>query len=297
MTMRPIGKARLGSFRIAAALGLLVVTVGAGEGEGPNPWTRAETAWRLGARRAEAWLAVTPAAERVIWGAFLAAVVLGTGVTIGRLWVTRHRRNLPARLVPRLLDRVRDGKLDQVKGIDLCELNPSPAARIALAALRRWDRTPAAMERAVGLAVRAEADRLGRHVSTLRRIAVMTPLIGLLGTLMATGRLLSGLGRAGATVAWGPQVAQGLVPLTVGVALAILALVFYDGLVGRVQRVTGDLERLGLELVDAIATLGPSHALPARPAGPRVGLAARTPHQIRVELPQPPRGLDDDDDD
>lgn len=296
MTMRPIGKARLGSLRVAAALGLLVVAigVGAGEGEGPNPWARAESALWLGARRAEAWLAATPAAERVIWGAFAAAVVLGTGVTIGRLWVTRRRRNLPARLVPRLLDRVRDGKLDQVKGIDLCELNPSPAARIALAALRRWDRAPADMERAVGLAVRAEADRLGRHVSTLRRIAVMTPLIGLLGTLMATGRLLSGLGLGGAAP-WGPQVAQGLVPLTVGVALAILALVFYDGLVGRVQRVTGDLERLGLELVDAIATLGPSHALPARTAGPRVSLASRTPHQIRVELPEPPRGLDDDD--
>ena len=83
------------------------------------------------------------------------------------------------------MDRLHDGKLDCGQALDHCELNPSPAARVALAAVRRWGRPAADLERAVALAHRVETDRLRRNVGTLRRIAVLTPLLGLLGTLFA----------------------------------------------------------------------------------------------------------------
>ena len=34
-------------------------------------------------------------------------------------------------------DLLQDGKLDRGKALDLCELNPSPASRVSLAAVRR----------------------------------------------------------------------------------------------------------------------------------------------------------------
>ncbi|MEJ7639697.1 MAG: MotA/TolQ/ExbB proton channel family protein [Singulisphaera sp.] len=104
----------------------------------------------------------------------------------------------------RFLDRLRDGKLDSGKALDICELNSSPAARVALAAVRRWGRPVADLERAVALAARVEADRLRRNVGTLRRIAALTPLLGLLGTLLSAGRALSAIGPASAPGSWGP---------------------------------------------------------------------------------------------
>jgi biopolymer transport protein ExbB len=95
--------------------------------------------------------------------------------------------------------------------------------------------------------------------------------------------------------------------LTFGVALAILALVAYDGLVGRVEKITGALDRLGAETVDAIALATPPEPRAHEPRHPHHsgGGPIRTPHQhqhphsIRVEIPDPvarPHDLDREDD-
>ena len=105
-----------------------------------------------------------------------------------RLVRLRRRKIVPAAFTARFLDRLHEGKLDCGQALDHCELNPSPAARVALAAVRRWGRPAADLERAVALAHRVETDELRRNVGTLRRIAMLAPLLGLLGTLFACGR-------------------------------------------------------------------------------------------------------------
>ena len=100
---------------------------------------------------------------------------------------------MPGAFTAQFLDRLHEGKLDCGRALDHCELNPSPAARVALAAVRRWGRPAADLERAVALAHRVETDRLRRNVGTLRRIAVLSALLGLLGTLFALGRALEGV--------------------------------------------------------------------------------------------------------
>jgi len=198
--------------------------------------------------------------------------VLGLGVLLERWPRLRPRKVVPREFSARFLARLRDGKLDRGKALDYCELNPSPVARVALGAVRRWDRPIADQERAVEMTVRAEADRLRRNVGTLRRVAALAPMVGLLGTLVASGRALASAGPA-----WGPALASALGPLTAGVALAILAMVAYDGLAGRVETLADTLQRLGSETVDAIALSAPPE--------PRGG---RTPHSsLRIEIPEP----------
>ncbi len=259
------------------ALATLVFAAGAdGLGEGINLDAATRQAHRL-AEWGVAWYHRTPPSERITWGGLAACTLLGLTVAVGRSWRLSRRRVLPASFVDRFLNRLRGGNLDQGKGTDLCELNPSPAARVALAAIRRWGRPAADLERAVALARQVEADQLRRHVGTLRRVAALSPLIGLLGTLLAAGRALSNLGTAPAP-AWGPALAQALAPLTAGVALAILSLVAYDGLAGRVETLANGLDRLGAETVDAIVSAV------SEPRG------AHTPHQVRVERAAiPPR--------
>ena len=266
------------------ALALLVVAGGADGGSGLGPEFELVTRQaRAFAGRAVAWYGKTPPADRIIWGGLIASAGLGAGVLLERLLRLRRRRVTPRDFMTRFLDRLRDGKLDSGKALDICELNSSPAARVALAAVRRWGRPVADLERAVALAARVEADRLRRNVGTLRRIAALTPLLGLLGTLLSAGRALSDdRPRVDARVL-GPALGAALSPLTAGVALAILALVVYDGLAGRIETLVAALDRLGAETVDSIAM--------ATPPEPRKGeprhATPRGPHSIRLDTPTP----------
>ena len=123
----------------------------------------------------------------------MASAGLALGVLLERLVRLQKHKIVPPDFTARFLDRLHEGKLDCGQALDHCELNPSPAARVALAAVRRWGRPPADLERAVALAHRVESERLRRNVGTLRRIAAITPLLGLLGTLFAVGRALEGM--------------------------------------------------------------------------------------------------------
>ena len=206
----------------------------------------------------------------------MACAGLGLVVLLERMWRLRQGRIIPSDFTSRFIDRLHEGKLDGGKALDYCEMNPSPAARVALAAVRRWGRPAVDLERAVALAHRVEAERLRRNVGTLRRIAVLAPLLGLLGTLMAIARVLASIPGAGAVTdppliatsvaPWGPALAAAISPLTLAVAIATLALVAYDALSVRIERLGGALDLLGAETIDAIAMTTPPAAPPLRVA-------------------------------
>lgn len=248
-------------------------------------------------QRLIAWYVHTPPADRVTWGGMAACAGLGMGVLLERLARLRRHTIIPADFTAGFLDRLYDGKLDCGAALDHCERNPSPAARVALAAVRRWGRPAADLERAVALAHRVESERLHRNVGTLRRIAVLAPLLGLLGTLFALGRALEGVATmappglnlttstpiatnvADSSIAWGPLVAAALAPLSAGLILATLALVAYDGLLTRIEKLAGSLDRLGAETIDAIALSVPASTPTITLSPPPAQARTRTPHQ------------------
>lgn len=199
------------------------------------------------------WMGQTPPLERVAWGGLAACALLAFATLVNRLWIVRPGRFIPNGYRERFHTRLVDARLDWGQGIDYCELNPSPASRVALAAIRRWGRPIADLERGVALARQIEIEPLRRHVGTLRRVAVLAPLVGLLGSLAAAGRILTELP---AGTAWGPAMATALAPLTASVGLAILSLLAYDGLTGRIESLGSELDRLGAETVDALAPGG-----------------------------------------
>lgn len=238
------------------------------------------------ANQAVVWYRQTPPVDRITWGGLAGCAVLGLLVLAERLLQLRRGRVTPNDFLRRFRERLQDGKLDRGKALDLCELNPSPAARVALAAVKRWGRPVADLERAVSLAARVETDRLKQNVGTFRRIAALAPLVGLLGTLIDSGRALSAGGPN-----WGSALGAALIPLTAGVGLSILALVIYDGLVGRVEKLAGMIDRLGAETIDAIAMSAPQPIDPV-PALHRANIEPRRgphapirPQSHRIEIP------------
>jgi biopolymer transport protein ExbB/TolQ len=273
---------RIGSPASIRLTGLAIIFVGFAAGAADENGSGWEVVGRLAERLGQdalAWYGRTPATERVTWGALASCVILGTAVTLGRSLRLRRGRVVPQAFAERFLRRLSEGQLDRGKALDYCELNPSPAARVALAAVHRWGRSTADLERGAALARRRELDGLRRHVGTLRRIAALAPLIGLLGTLTAAGRALALLPPGAAL---GPAVAEALGPLTVGVAVAILALVFYDGLMGRVEVLASELDRILAEIVDAIA----SSAIPETAIRHAPVPAPRAPHAAFIASPR-----------
>lgn len=251
------------------------------------------------------WYIRTEPADRVALGGLAGCAAFGLGVLFERSVKLRRRRIVPTDFTARFLDRLHDGKLDCGAALDHCELNPSPAARIALAAVRRWGRPASDLERAVSLAHRVETDRLRRNVGSLRRIAALAPLIGLLGTLLAVGRVLESIPPATAhvgaavgaartaspAVAWGPALSGALTHVCAGIVIAALALVAYDGLQSRIEKLTAALDRVGAETIDAIATVAPvpPPALPfgASPARAKPAISAAGTEEGRRSVPPP----------
>ncbi|AMV37578.1 MotA/TolQ/ExbB proton channel family protein [Planctomyces sp. SH-PL62] len=219
------------------------------------------------------WYERTPAGERMAWGGLGACVALGVCVTLERAVRLRRRSVIPNDFLARFLDRLHEGRLDGGKALDYCEMHPSPAARVALAAVRRWGRPAVDLERAVGLAHRWESEQLRRNVGTLRRITAMAPLVGLLGSLLAADRLMRENGDATLAQAL-PALADALSPLISGVAVGVVAMVLYDMLTTRVERLGAALDRLGAETIDAVAmtTVVAAPTLASYPSTPHIRL-------------------------
>ncbi len=257
---------RSGGWGTAAilTLGFFVMTGGASRAEQLGPARPGATVRDLAAvqlGRLATWLADwyrrTPPPERVTWGGLVACGGLASCVLLERMLRLRQRRVVPSAFVARFVDHLHEGRLDCGQALDHCERNPSPAASVALAAVRRWGRPAGDLERAVAMAHRVEADRLRRNVATLRRAAALAALLGVLGTLFALGRALealpAGVHAGPEATAWGPAVAAALGPLSTGLIIATLALVAYDGVQSRVEQLAGALDRLGAETIEAIA--------------------------------------------
>jgi biopolymer transport protein ExbB len=249
-----------------------VVAVERAGGKDPVPTTRDLIA--DGVRRLSSWLidwyGRTPPAERVTWGGLVACGGLGLVVLLERILRLRKHRVVPTAFTARFVDHLHEGRLDCGQALDHCERNPSPAARVALAAVRRWGRPAGDLERAVAMAHRVETEGLRRNVGTLRRVAALSALLGILGTLFALGRALesmpptpgNGPAAAAAPVAWGPALAGAIAPLSTGLIIATLALVAYDGVLSRVEKLAGALDRLGAETIEAIAMSAPPLSAP-----------------------------------
>lgn len=97
----------------------------------------------------------------------------------------------------------------------------------------------------------AERDRLSRYVPVLAMIGSVSPLIGLLGTVLGVidafiGIATKGSGNIGAVA---PGVAEALIATAAALAVAIPATFGYNLFANRVNRIDTELEAFGTEII------------------------------------------------
>lgn len=154
-------------------------------------------------------------------------------------WV-RLRSNLLGgkRLANEVARTVRDE--GPARGAELCKRNNSrPLARILAVALERSDRPVLERERAVEDAGEREVKRLSANLQPLVLVAVVAPLLGLLGTVwgmieaFSSIALRDGLGRPEELAS---GISQALITTATGLAIAIPAQVLYYHFRARIDR-------------------------------------------------------------
>jgi biopolymer transport protein ExbB len=178
--------------------------------------------------------------------------IMAVAITLERLWSLRGQRVVPEELTDKVWQWVENRSLTD-KQITALQLH-SPLGRVLAAGLSNRHRDRLVMMEAIEDAGRHVMHDLERYLNTLATIASISPLLGLLGTVMGMIRTfraitISGIGDP-AALAGG--IAEALVTTAGGLLVAIPALVSYRYLRGRVDALVIDMEKESLRLVQAI---------------------------------------------
>lgn len=96
-----------------------------------------------------------------------------------------------------------------------------------------------------------ERDRLGRHIPWLATIGSVSPLLGLLGTVLGVIQAFIGIATKGSgnLSAVAPGVAEALIATAASLAVAIPATFGYNILANRVNRFDGAMERFNASVI------------------------------------------------
>jgi biopolymer transport protein ExbB len=167
--------------------------------------------------------------------------IISVTVVLERLWSLKNIGSVTLRITDSLLEPIKKGQRDLA--IAICKQNSqSPAARIFLNVLER-DGTQG-HETTSTLATEAmfeETQKLKKHLWILGTVASSAPFIGLLGTVVGIIKAFESMAIAGtggfAVVAAG--ISEALVATALGLAVAIIAVIFYNYFQTRISTLNG----------------------------------------------------------
>lgn len=168
----------------------------------------------------------------------------------------RRGRVIPGPFVKRFVQQMREGELDRDKALELCLENGSPVANVFAGAVRKWGRPAVEVEQAIIDAGERATNGLRRYLRILNGVATVSPLLGLLGTVVGMIRAFNAIATSdamGRPELLANGISQALLTTAAGLSVAIPALICYMFFVSRVDRLIIDIDALGQELVQMIS--------------------------------------------
>ncbi|RMD77864.1 MAG: MotA/TolQ/ExbB proton channel family protein [Gammaproteobacteria bacterium] len=182
----------------------------------------------------------------------LACSVVAVAIIAERAYALRRARICPRHLVNQVWRWLQEGHLD---GQRLALLRASsPLGRVLAAALVNRHHSREIMKEAVEEAGQHVVLELERYLNTLGTIASITPLLGLLGTVIGMIQVFTvitthGVGNP-ASLAGG--ISQALITTAAGLSVAIPALMFYRYFQRRVDELVLAMEQEALKMVEIL---------------------------------------------
>ena len=159
------------------------------------------------------------------------------------------------------------------KARNLCERNPSPYTNIVGAVLENPRLPREELKEIVLEASHHELPVLTRYLPTLSTLASVSPLLGLLGTVLGMIQIFDDVARmgTGTASALGAGISQALITTVSGLSVAIPALIFHNYFQNRTEALITEIEKRTLRLVRVIAEQGAPERSAAEAASLREG--------------------------
>lgn len=195
-------------------------------------------------------LSIIEAAGWPIWTIIIASVISLT-ITIERFYSLRAALVVPKGLLAQTLQQLRRGGASRDMAAEL--RGHSPLGRLLAAGLRQVSASREVMKEAIEDEGRIVAHELERYLTTLGTIAAMSPLLGLLGTVIGMIEIFGSQSPSGTdprVLAHGISVA--LYNTAFGLVVAIPSMIFYRHFRARVDDFLVEMEAQAVRLVEAI---------------------------------------------
>ncbi len=178
--------------------------------------------------------------------------VVAMAIIIERLWSLRRERVVPENLVAQVWQLHRDkaitpGHISSIK-------EGSPLGRILAAGIVNRTHSREIMKESIEEVGRQVVHELERYLNTLGTISSISPLLGLLGTVIGMIKVFSaitlvGVGDPG-VLAGG--ISEALITTAAGLSVAIPSLMFHRYFTGRVDQLVVAMEEEALKMVEVM---------------------------------------------
>ena len=176
--------------------------------------------------------------------------VIALAIIVERLWSLQIRRVLPKHLVAQVW---RWEKIHQLNDEHMKELqSSSPLGSILAAGIINRHQSREVMKESIEDTGRHIVHELERYLNSLGTISAITPLLGLLGTVIGMIKVFAtittqGVGDPGALAG---GISEALLTTAAGMSVAIPTLMFYRYFRGRVRMLVLKMEQEALTMVE-----------------------------------------------
>ena len=178
--------------------------------------------------------------------------VISAAICVERFWTLRATQIVPKNLLVQVWNWIRNNGMDNKK---LRELRAgSPLGQILAAGISNHKRGREQMKESIEEVAGHVVHEMERYLNTLGTVAAVTPLLGLLGTVIGmikvfTAIKLEGTGNA-AVLAGG--ISEALITTAAGLSVAIPSLFFFRFFQRRVDELVITMEQEALKLVEVL---------------------------------------------
>lgn len=178
--------------------------------------------------------------------------VLAVAVIAERLWNLRHDKILPPGEVAHLRNLIDAGEFVRAEEYTLSR--PGALNNVLAPAIENRRESREFIREIVRDAGRQEIPGLERYLGVLGTIASITPLLGLLGTVLGMIQVFAVVAQQGVAQAdaLAGGISQAMITTAAGLVIAIPSLAAYNYYVGKAEGIVLEMERLALELIKLI---------------------------------------------
>jgi len=178
--------------------------------------------------------------------------IVALAITIERFWTLQKERVTPKYLAAKIWQWSKDGKLDENRIFQIRK--SSPLGRVLASGLLNKNYDREIMKESIEETGRHVAYELQRFLNTLGTIAAISPLLGLLGTVIGMIQVFSvitsvGVGDPG-ELAGG--ISKALITTATGLSVAIPSLIFVRYFRRRVDGLVVGMEEEAIKLVEVM---------------------------------------------